>query len=209
VSNDPIVFIGPGSEWFWSMAQFVLVAGSILGIYVQLRAQRASALFDQTASLSREWIDESFIVHRLAALVALEDRPIEAGLPSAAMSVYEFFDRIGYLVAKKHIRAADVSETLGNQIIIWWALLGPYLRDPKVDGRPAHSWFEALASQMRTLNPDARNIPAVEVPARDLSEPINALTEELRRLVDARNGTFPRSVRSNENVGPQRRTTRG
>lgn len=26
LSNEPIVLIGPGSEWFWSMAQFVIVA---------------------------------------------------------------------------------------------------------------------------------------------------------------------------------------
>jgi hypothetical protein len=208
VSNEPIVIVGPGSEWFWSMAQFVLVAASILGIYVQLRAQRASALFDQTASLSREWLDESFLVHRLAALVALEGRPIEAGIPSAAKNVYEFFDRIGYLVEKKHLRATDVAETLGGQIIIWWALIGPYLQDPELDGRPETSWFERLNSQMRALSPDARNIPAITVPAGDLREPIHELTEELRRLVNARNGIFPGAGHTSQTVPSQRGTKR-
>ena len=31
--------IGPGSEWFWSMLQFVIVAGTLIGLYRQLRLQ--------------------------------------------------------------------------------------------------------------------------------------------------------------------------
>jgi len=190
VNLDGTTIFGAGSEWFWSMAQFFLLAGSILGIYFQLRAQRASALFDQTAALSREWIDESFLVHRLAALVELEARPIESGLPSAAKSVGEFFDRIGFLVARKHLHPTDVSETLGGQILFWWGLMRPYVLHSRVAEPTAYRWFERLDRQMRALNPEARDF-ALEVSDSDVRRGINELTEELRRIADARNGIYP------------------
>jgi hypothetical protein len=39
LNTDGLVFFGPGSEWFWSMLQFVVVAITVYGIYRQLRAQ--------------------------------------------------------------------------------------------------------------------------------------------------------------------------
>ena len=42
---------GPGSEWLWSMAQFVLVALTLFGIYRQLRAQAAANTIARRDSL--------------------------------------------------------------------------------------------------------------------------------------------------------------
>ena len=185
--------LGPGSEWFWAMAQFLLVAASIFGIYFQLRAQRASTLFDQTAALGREWVDETFLVHRLAALVELEGRPIESGLPGAALNVGDFFDRIGYLVAERHLRASDVSEMLGAPIGFWWRLLAPYVeRSREVAAQPAlYARFESLETQMRAFDANAQAAQSPEAFADEVRMAIDELAEELRRLADARDGVFP------------------
>lgn len=55
MSSEPIVFIGPGSEWFWSMAHLVVVAVTLIGIYYQFRLQRAAATFEQLNRLQKEW----------------------------------------------------------------------------------------------------------------------------------------------------------
>jgi hypothetical protein len=59
LSGEPIVLIGPGSEWFWSMAQFVVVAITFLAIYYQLRLQRHTAAIEQVREISREWTHQS------------------------------------------------------------------------------------------------------------------------------------------------------
>lgn len=46
---------GAGSEWFWSMLQFVVVAITLAGIYFQLRQHRAANAFAQVAC----WRDRS------------------------------------------------------------------------------------------------------------------------------------------------------
>jgi len=37
VNLEGSAIFGPGSQWFWSMAQFILVAVTLIGIYYQLR----------------------------------------------------------------------------------------------------------------------------------------------------------------------------
>lgn len=39
IDTDGLAFFGPGSEWFWSMLQFLAVAITFFAIYRQLRAQ--------------------------------------------------------------------------------------------------------------------------------------------------------------------------
>jgi hypothetical protein len=39
VRLDDLVVIGPGSEWFWAMPQFVAVVVTLVAIYRQLKAQ--------------------------------------------------------------------------------------------------------------------------------------------------------------------------
>jgi hypothetical protein len=41
INTNGLVLIGPGSEWFWSALQFVVVVVSLVGIYNQLQGQQA------------------------------------------------------------------------------------------------------------------------------------------------------------------------
>jgi hypothetical protein len=42
INFEGMSFFGPGSEWFWGMTEFAVVAITLLAIYRQLRAQRSS-----------------------------------------------------------------------------------------------------------------------------------------------------------------------
>jgi hypothetical protein len=50
--------IGPGSEWFWSMLQFIVVAGTLIGLYRQLRLQSSQGAIEQLDAFEREWAYE-------------------------------------------------------------------------------------------------------------------------------------------------------
>lgn len=194
VNLDGTAIFGAGSEWFWSMAQFLLLAASILGIYFQLRAQRTSTLIEQTAEWETRWQDEGFAVKRLAALVDLEGRRVEAGLPLSAQDVGSFFERLGYLTSQNHLRSSDVWHSMRSAIGVWWELLGPYLEETrKEDGNPAlYEWFEKLEVEMRRL--DVKTLGhELGFGSRDelIAELIDRLTEQLRTQSNARNGIYP------------------
>lgn len=65
--------IGAGSEWFWSMAQFVIVAVTFLAIYYQLRLQRHTAAIDQGREIAREWTHELLARARYDVLTLIRD----------------------------------------------------------------------------------------------------------------------------------------
>lgn len=194
VNLDGTAIFGAGSEWFWSMAQFLLVAASILGIYFQLRAQRTSSLIEQTAEWETRWQDEAFVVKRLAALVDLDGRRVDAGLPLSAQDVGSFFERLGYLTSQNHLRSSDVWHSMRSAIGVWWTLLGPYLEETrKEDGNPAlYEWFEKLEVEMRRLDLKALGHElGFGSRAELIPGLIDSLTEQLRTQSDARNGVYP------------------
>jgi hypothetical protein len=181
---------GAGSEWFWSMAQFLLVAASILGIYFQLRAQRSSNLHDQSAAWNREWNDELFMVHRLAALYDLEGRPIEAGLPLSAANVGDFFDRIGYLIGQRHLRSADMWHTMRFQIGFWWLAMQPYLMVTRQDSKDVYEWFEKLELEMQRIDVKVYG-KALDASRFTVRQAADDIARQLHLIADARNGIYP------------------
>jgi hypothetical protein len=209
VNLEGSALLGPGSEWFWSMAQFVLVAGSLLGIYYQLRAQRSASLYDQSAALTREWFDEGFSVSRLAFLIEQEGRPRDSQLPSSSLEVGAFFERLGYLVARKHVRAVDIWHQLRFEIGSWWALLEPGVRHERAtSGLPGiMSWFEKLELEMRRLDREIVGKEQVMTATDDeIRLWIDQITTWFRLRSDVRNGVLPTrktAVDQPANAGPE------
>ena len=71
MSSEPIVVIGPGSEWFWSMAQFIVVAVTLLGLYYQYRQQRSANAFEHANRIAADWSSEARLRLRLKAVRAI------------------------------------------------------------------------------------------------------------------------------------------
>jgi len=121
VSGAPIVLIGPGSEWFWSMAQFVVVAVTLLGIYYQLRTQRATNAFEQLNRIAADWGSEPMLRARLRV-----GRATQAGeIPSwgATVVVGDYWESVGSLVRGRHIDARVVDDSLGAGARFTWAMV--------------------------------------------------------------------------------------
>jgi hypothetical protein len=151
MSDEPIVFWGPGSEWFWIMAQFVVVAATLIGIYYQFRLQRAANAFEQLNRITAEWDAEPMLRARLASA-----RAVVAGepVPEGALSfVGNHWEQVASLVRGGHVDHRVFDETFGGTAAMWWAaLLGSVgtLREDRRDPTIFEN-FEWLAEKSRTF----------------------------------------------------------
>src|SRR5438128_8780928 len=129
-----MVFFGPGSEWFWAMAQFLVLLVTGLAIYRQLRTQGSANALQAQAALREQWDSSEMVRVRLAALMHIASaRP---GEPPTLTLVGNFFAEMAALRTHKHLRPTDSWELWSGQIQFWWALHGPWISEIR-SGNPA------------------------------------------------------------------------
>jgi hypothetical protein len=147
LSGEPIVLIGPGSEWFWSMAQFVVVAVTFLAIYYQLRLQRHTAAIEQVQVISREWTNELMTRAKLGVLTLVRDGADPATTLTAAGEIGDFWEGLAYLARAGSIDRRLIYDSLGPAVRIWWGILGPSAQAAREQANDRGIWidFEWLA----------------------------------------------------------------
>ena len=188
---------GPGSEWFWFMAQFGALAITGVAIYRQLRAQGSASVFEQTAEWDREWASEFFQRRRLRFLLDMEGRAVEAGLPRSGEAILDFFERIGYLVVNGHARAQYVWLDFRGLVGNYWALIAPYTARERIalDNPRLLVWFERLEQEMRAFDRKALGHVRTfdhDAIVRGLPALIDELVAGMRLEHDLKQGKFPR-----------------
>ena len=126
INVDGLALIGPGSEWFWSMLQFVVVAITLFAIFRQVSLQTSAGAIQQATGLQGDWhSSERLMRSRLAVLVALRDGMNPATTARAAANeVGNFWERVGYLVKAGHInrRLVHVNRTGFDGDSISWRM---------------------------------------------------------------------------------------
>jgi hypothetical protein len=129
------------------MAQFVVVAVTLVGIYYQFRLQRSANAFDQLSRIEDQWNSEPHMRTRLSAA-----RAIKAGnsAPMASMvAIGNFWEGVATLVRLGHVDPRFVYDALGNSARYWWALMEDetlrYREETESDDLMVH--FEWLAAK--------------------------------------------------------------
>jgi hypothetical protein len=185
-----ITIFGPGSEWFWAMAQFVVLTVTGLAIYRQLRAQGSANALQAQASLVARWESSEMVRVRVAALMAVEAR--ESAFPETVGLVGNFFAEMAALRTHRHLRPTDSWEIWSGQVQFWWALVSRWLPELRSRNQGVYGEFEALAATMAEL--DATN----GVPNFIIDDLDARVEREIRRGIirleldrDARKGTVP------------------
>ncbi|MEO7666802.1 MAG: hypothetical protein ABIU97_07180, partial [Dehalococcoidia bacterium] len=90
INANGLALLGPGSEWFWTMAQFLALLGTGLAIFRQLRVQRGANELAVVTRLADELMAEQMMRHQLAALIHVaEKRP---GMSASLGLVTDWFD---------------------------------------------------------------------------------------------------------------------
>lgn len=148
VNTEGLTLFGAGSEWFWSMLQFVVVAITLAGIYVQVRQARAANAFAQATEMRQEWDGERLERRKLAIYIALRDGGHDADLSDLAIPIGNFWDLIGGLVRAGHVELAVAGELFGGSAPLWWSLLEPAVRTSQAEfGRGVYEHFEWFAAE--------------------------------------------------------------
>lgn len=154
VNLQDLVIVGPGSEWFWVMAELLVLVLTGIAIFRQLRAQRSASLYEQLTEMNREFAEPWMVRNKLALMLEIQGRDPEAGFPYGSDEIADFFQRVGYLVSKKHLGAEDVWNDSRSIIAFYWSVLGPYIEhDREANDDPTfYNWFEWLELEMRRID---------------------------------------------------------
>jgi hypothetical protein len=186
INTDGLVLIGPGSEWFWSMLQFVIVAVTLLGIYYQLRISQSANAFTQLGTLVDEWQGERLIRKRIGVLHALRDGAGPADIPdSPASAIANYWEKVGALVRAGHIDRSLIAEGSGGAED-WWGILAPWVLRVRTEDANPGLWehFEWLAGTLERIHPAAAFDQ--QMFDRTLEERITVNEADLRDMVAMR-----------------------
>jgi hypothetical protein len=139
-----VAFVGPGSEWFWAMLQFIVVAVTLLGIYYQLRLTRSANNFEQARRIAADVASERMARNQLEILLALQDGVIPEHLPEGPVTyIQDYWENVAGLVRGGHLEPALLDRFAGNSCRWWWAALAPNVRHHRVTAgnpRDGENW---------------------------------------------------------------------
>lgn len=196
VNTNGLALIGPGSEWFWSMLQLVIVAVSLIGLYRQLRAQGAANALQRMEALQGKWDSERMIHTRLA--VDLWGKRARSSSPSfdaqvALSGLCGFFENLADLEEDGHLTWKEIENTWGEILPFYWALVAPAIRELRGSSSAAYIGFERLSE--RAVESALRRGNDWSVSESDLPEMIEThigrSTARLRMLRDIEAGVIP------------------
>ncbi len=195
INTDGIALIGPGSEWFWTMAQFVAVVVTLLAIYRQLRAQGSSNALARLEALTSRYESRELTLARLHTALSLRF-DAEPTVTRAMRQVDGFFADLENLYDGGHITLTEIDYNWGSSMRVWRALMSDALARARV--------LEGEADR-----PAGRLIPRIEERARKrgdrpividdsnrtswLDEAIVRTTDALQLLNEADDHTIPKA----------------
>ena len=196
INFDGMAFIGPGSEWFWTMLQFLALAITFYAIYRQLRAQRAAAATQRMEAWQEKWFSDSLIHARLT--VAIWRKHAASPSPTfearAALNLLcTFFEDLGTLEAAGYVTWKEVEATWGEGLVMYWALLGPTVMELRASMPSAYAEFERLAKradEMARRRGEDWSVPESAIPEL-VETQIGVLTAWLRMSRDIATGVIP------------------
>ncbi len=146
INTDGMSIIGPGSEWLWTAISGIVLAGTALAIYGQLRDAQGAALIARLELLTNKWQSPILVYGRLRTLVILRDgRNLENG-DQAAADVFDFMESLAILLHEGVFSEEELWVNWSWAIRPWWRILGPVALAARADaGVPdTYTGFEDL-----------------------------------------------------------------
>jgi hypothetical protein len=129
INTDGLTVLGPGSEWFWSAFQGVVVAISLWALFRQLRLQTAQKHRDDVARLNAEYQSERLLRHRLAVWKAVrDDTPPSEVSKGSFFALGNFWEGVAGFTKEKHLDAKLMAYHMGSDACWVWTALEPWVR---------------------------------------------------------------------------------
>jgi hypothetical protein len=155
INTDGLVFIGTGSEWFWTALSGIILVVTFLAIYRQLRLQAHASAIEQLEEMDRVGESERFGQSAVETLIALRDGADPAVLPDGAEDVVAgAWEKFATLARAGHRDTKLLWQSNPRGAQVWWGLLAPSTRKWRAEsGSPTYLQdFEWLAGVMAELD---------------------------------------------------------
>jgi hypothetical protein len=190
-------FFGLGSEWFWSMAQFIVVVATLFGIYRQLRAQSGSNSLARIEAFYDRYTSKEMLVAKLNVAIKLRYGDPVAEMNARMDPIAMFFDilydqhQAGFMTAK------EIEDRFGGGAQVWWRLLRPAIEGSRaIENEPllyeGFQRIDAICGE-RAVKRGSPRTYFLEAPAAQLlDEMIKRTTEGLELLNDVKSDVIPR-----------------
>lgn len=188
---------GAGSEWFWSMAQFIVVVVTVFGIYRQLRAQGAANALVRIQTLHRRYESREIALAKTSVAIQLRQGKPLTSMVMRVDLVAGFFETLYELYHAGFMSAHEIDERFGGGVQIWWRLLRPTIEQARrEEAEPGLSGgFEKLNDLCDRIARD-RGAPRTWITEGPLTtlldEVIARTTDSLELLNDVDLHTIPR-----------------
>jgi len=174
-----LFFWGQGSEWFWVMIQSLVVIGSLLFIYHQVRLSRHSNMLQTILKFREMWSSKEMIHYRQATCKRYKKQSRAIG--RAEEEVLGFFEDLGLLVENGVIPEEFVWEGYSYYIEHYWIMMKNNImkfRQEKKD----ESWFERFERLAETMQKFSkkRKIPSSDITKTDIERFIKGELERIK-----------------------------
>jgi hypothetical protein len=132
------------------MAQFVVVAITLVGIYYQFRQGRAANAFAQANAMKQEWDGEWMVRCRLALFFAVRDG---TDLGTVTIPIGNFWENLAALVRAGHVELPVVWQYLGAACRTMWGLIDDEVRRVQAEeGSTIWEHFVWLVGELERLD---------------------------------------------------------
>jgi hypothetical protein len=150
INTDGLVLVGPGSEWFWSAAQFVAVVVSLAAIYRQIRAQGAANFMQRIETLHALWASPRMTYSRLELALHLRYEKPDAACYVKAMPLLDFFADLYNMELNGYITVDEIAANWGRSIQEWAACTAPLVEARRRQtGNPVIYDLDPLLAKVR------------------------------------------------------------
>ena len=178
INTNGLAIFGPGSEWFWSMAQFVVVVVTLVGIYRQLRAQGAANALHRMEALQGLFESARMEYTKLALALDLKYEPISDHTFAMARPLLNFFVDLNNLHDEGYITLKEIAVNWGRPVQVWSALLAPVVeRQREIEGRSDVYDLHELVEELRHWDANHR-VPLVSLDRSELAGKLDFVIQQ-------------------------------
>jgi hypothetical protein len=189
INTEDLVFIGPGSEWFWTAVSGIVLGGTFIAIYRQLRMQARMGAIEQLDAFRREAYSESMLRYALDIMVAQRDHDDPADIPEAAVvGLGDYWGSYATLARDGHRDARLLWRADSSSPQIIWTWVAPWVRKARAGswfGVPTYEDLEWLAGTMAEMDAQAGRPAINEAVVANNRDQLIALHKDFIRYAES------------------------
>lgn len=170
INTDGMSFFGTGSDWFWLALTALVLAGTGVAVFREVRLQTSAHEREQLFAIGDQWYSERFVRMKLEVYRAIRAGGTAAEAPRhAVINLCNFWEKFGALTQGGHIRSELMFE-YGTPILSWWITAEPVITATRARNPESFVHFAWLVERMNKI--------AAERGIAELAEPLtNALLD--------------------------------